>query len=108
MSSNKTSAVVGEFLHICLKTTSHHTNFLDSSYAAFKISVPSPDDQCTASLLNGEIVLDSESDKAEDYVGINSLACHHVRKLVAKKRASLAQKMRRLKARKLAERNFLA
>ena len=42
------------------------------SYAAFKTSAPNPHDCHIAALLNGEIVLDSESDDADKYVGVHS------------------------------------
>ena len=87
--------------------TPHEKSLLTSSYAAFQPSKPSAEDCRTASLLNGETVSDSESDHAEDYVGLQSLACDRVKDLIAKRRTLNARRMHRLKARKLAERIFL-
>ena len=51
---------------------------------------------------------DSESDNAEDYVGIVSIADERAKQIVARKRKLLARRMRRLKAKTLAAKNFLS
>ena len=81
---------------------------LMSSYAAFKASAPSPHDCRIAALLNGEIVSDSESDDAENYLGLQSATSDQAKCLVSKKRANLARRICRLKSKTLAERKFLA
>ena len=83
-------------------------SLLTSSYAALQVSQPSAQDRRIASLLSGDIVSDSESDDAEDYVGLQSLASDRGKCLVAKRRTVNARRLRRYKAKKLAERNFLA
>ena len=67
-----------------------------------------PDPSRTAALLNGEIVTDSESDNAEDYVGLTSIASEKARTIITKKRKSLARKVRRHKAKALAYSRFLS
>ena len=91
-----------------LHLTKQEKSLLTSSYAALQVSQPSAHDCRTASLLNGDIVSDSESDNAEDYVDLHSLASERAKRLVAKRRAINARRMHRYKAKKLAERNFLA
>ena len=51
---------------------------------------------------------DSESDNAEDYVGIASIADERAKQIVARKRKSLARRVHRLKAKALAVKNFLS
>ena len=50
----------------------------------------------SAAALNGEIVTDSESDNAEDYVGIASIANECAKQIVARKRKSLARRVCRI------------
>lgn len=93
---------------LSLKLTEQEKSLLTSSYAALQVSQSNPHDCRNASLLNGDIVTDSESDNAEDYVGVHSLVSERAKCLLAKRRAINARRMRRYKAKKLAERNFLA
>ena len=81
---------------------------LSTSHSAYLASLPEPSQCRAASLLNGEIVTDSESDNAEDYVGLTSIACERAKIIITRKRKSLARKVRRLKAKALAERRFLS
>lgn len=92
---------------LSLQLTPREKNLLTLSYAAFQASKPSAQDCRTASLLSGEILSDSESDPAEDYVGLQSLACDQAKCLIAKRRTQNTRRMQRLRAKKLAERNFL-
>ena len=92
---------------LSFQLTPQEKSLLTSSYAAFQASKPSVQDCRTASLLNGEIVSDSESDQAEDYVGLKLLASDRAKQLIAKRRTLNGRRMRRLRAKKLAERNFL-
>ena len=62
----------------------------------------------TAAALNGEIVSDSESDNAEGYIGILSIADECAKRIIARKRKSLARRVRRQKAKTLAARKFLS
>ena len=107
---SETSTVLDEFYSyaLSLHLTKQEKSLLTSSYAALQVSQPSAHDCRTASLLNGDIVSDSESDNAEDYVDLHSLASERAKRLVAKRRAINARRMHRYKAKKLAERNFLA
>ena len=81
---------------------------LTTSYAAFQASLPDPSQCRTASMLSGEVVTDSTSDNAEDYVGLTSITCEKAQTIIAKKRKSLARRVRRLKAKTLAESRFLS
>ena len=74
-----------------------------TSYAAFCASAPYTNEQKMARVLNGEIVTYSESDDAEEYVKINSLASEHAKIIITKKRKSLAERARRLKAKAIEE-----
>ena len=49
---------------------------LVTSHAAFLASLPDPAQCRIASMLNGDIVTDSESDSAEGYVGVTSVKGH--------------------------------
>ena len=80
---------------------------LTTSYAAFRASTPDASQQRSACALNGDIVTDSESDDAEDYANIHSLASEHAKRIITKKRKSLLRRARRLKAKHIAEQNFL-
>ena len=81
---------------------------LTTSHAAFLASLPDPVQYRTASMLNGDVVTDSESDNAEDYVGLTSVACEKAKTIITKKRKFLARRIRRLKAKTLAESRFLS
>lgn len=91
-----------------LPLTSEQKNLLTLSYEAFSASIPDANHCRTAAALNGDIVSDSESDNAEDYVGISSVASEDANKIIAKKRKSFVRRLCRVKAKKLAERNFLS
>ena len=92
-----------------LPLTTEQKNLLTLSYEAFNASIPDPYHCRTAAALNGDIVTDSESDNPEDCVGISSVTqSERVNKIIAKKRKSLARRLCRVKAKKLAERNFLS
>ena len=54
-------------------------SLVTTSHAAFSASAPNGTEQGMATALTGDIVTDSESDDAEDYVTINSLASEHVK-----------------------------
>lgn len=51
---------------------------------------------------------DSESDDAADYAELHSLTSDRAHRIVKKRRKALSRRNRRLKAKKIAERNFLA
>lgn len=86
---------------------SEHTNLLTTSRDAYNASNPDPNLCRNVDCLNGNIVSESESDNPEDYVGLSSVSTERTKKIITKKRMSLAQRNRRLKAKKIAERNFL-
>ena len=58
---------------LSLPLSSEHKDLVKMSYAAFDATLPSADQTRIAASLNGDIVTDSESDSAEDYVGLTSL-----------------------------------
>ena len=82
---------------LTLPLNSQQKNLLSISHAAVEASNPDPYLCRMANSLNGNIVTESESDDPEQYA----------KKIIAKKRKSLAQRTRRLKAKSIAERNFL-
>lgn len=86
---------------------SEHTNLLTTSRDAYNASNPDPNLCRNVDCLNGNIVSESESDNPEDYVGLSSVSTERTKKIITKKRMSLAQRNQRLKAKKIAERNFL-
>ena len=90
-----------------LPLNSEHTNLLTTSRDAYNASNPDPNLCRNVDCLNGNIVSESESDNPEDYVGLSSVSTECTKKIITKKRMSLAQRNRRLKAKKIAERNFL-
>ena len=91
-----------------LATDQGQKALLTSSYAALHASLPDANQDRVASLLNGDIVTDSESDNPDEYVGVTSVVSEKAKNLVAKKRVSLARRMRRLQAKHLATANFLS
>lgn len=84
------------------------TEQLATSYAAFLASLPDHRQCRTACMLNGEVVTDSESDNAEDYVVLKSVASEAAQTIITQKRKSLARRVRRLKAKTVAESRFLS
>ena len=91
-----------------LPMSSIHKNLIKQSHAAYAISLPDIEHCRTAAALNGEIVSDSESDNAEGYIGILSIADECAKRIIARKRKSLARRVRRQKAKTLAARKFLS
>ena len=71
------------------------------------MSQPSPEETRTVSLLNGDIVSDTVSDDATDFVDLHSLASARACQIVDKRRKALSRRTRRLKAKAVAQRNFL-
>ena len=62
----------------------------------------------TAAILNEEIVTDSESDSADDYVTMTNMISESVKRKIAQRRKTLMRRNRRLKAKVIAEKNFLS
>ena len=60
-----------------------------------------------AEALNGMIVADSDVVNPEEYVGVRELASEEVKSFVVKRRKAIRRHMRYLKAKTIAERNFL-
>ena len=56
--------------------------------------------------INGDIVTDSESDNPDSYIGLDLLS-KHGQIVIAKKRAAIKRKARRLRAKMIAEKRFL-
>ena len=90
-----------------LTLTPQEKNLLTNSYAAYQPTQPSTCDKRTAAMLNGDIVSDSESDSAAEYVNLKSLTDDRARRIVSNKRRALSRRTRRHKAKAIAERNFL-
>ena len=61
-----------------------------------------------AAALNGEIVSDSDAEDSEEYVGLRSLDCDKVQAIISRRRLIIRRKKQYLKAKMIAERNFLA
>ena len=80
---------------------------LKQSYAAFNASKDDLETERDVRILNGDIVTDSESDCGEGYANLSSLASPEALQLITKKRKFLTRKVQRLKAKAIAERNFL-
>ena len=58
--------------------------------------------------VNGEVVLESESDDPEQYVGVKHVMSEAGKLIVKKKRRAIKQRARRERARALAEKHFLS
>lgn len=69
--------------------------------------VVTSEDTRIASLLNGEIVSDSESDDEANFAELQSSTSPRARDIVSKNRKALSTKTRQLKALKIPEKNFL-
>jgi len=96
------------YLHCqSLQLDSNFTELLTSSYAAFNASLPNANEARTASMLNGDIVNDSESNSPESYLQITSLSSEAAKHLITKKRKSCARRAYRLKAKAIATKRFL-
>ena len=80
------------FIHLYCSCQFSPKEQLTTSYAAFQASLPDPIQCQTASMLSGEVT-DSESDNAEDYVGLTSITCEKAQTIIAKKRMSLARRV---------------
>ena len=61
-----------------------------------------------AAAVNGKVVTHSESDDCEEYLWLRNVQCEEARVLISKRRKSIRRKGRHLKAKMIAERNFLA
>ena len=59
-------------------------------------------------MLNEEVITDSKSDNADDYIGLTSVACEKAQSIVARKRTCLAQRVQRLNTKTLDESKFLS
>ena len=82
---------------------------LEQSFKAFRASAsPSAYLSRMAAALNGEVVSESDSDNADDYVGLLSIASPRAKKIIEKKRKALALRVRRAKAKAIASKNVLA
>ena len=81
---------------------------LTQSHAAFQAAQPGPHDVRTAAMLNGDVVSDSESDSATEYIDLRSLSDNRTRRILSKKRRALARRVRRQKSKAIAGRNFLS
>ena len=100
---------LGEFYSYCqtLQLDLSISELLKTSHDAFNASCPNANEARTASLLNGDIVSDSESDDAESFLQVTSLTSQAAKNLIAKKRKCCARRAYRLKAKMIAAKRFL-
>lgn len=61
-----------------------------------------------AAARNGEVVTDSETDDCEDYLQLSNTNTKEARALIVRQRKSIQRKARHLRAKMMAERNFLS
>ena len=80
---------------------------MTQSYAAFQVTQPGAHAKRTAEMLNGDVVSDSESDSATEYINLKSLSDERARRILSRKRKAIARRVRRLKSKAVAEKNFL-
>ena len=66
-----------------------------------------PNDLREANALNGLIVADADDVNPEEFVGVHELASEQVKSLVIKRRKAIQRRNHYLKAKRIAERNFL-
>ena len=83
------------YLNLLLPVNTHGRGQLERSLSSYKASLADYSQVHNEDALNGYIVSDSDSDNPEDYIGITSIQSESAKKLILKKRKSLAQKMRR-------------
>ena len=76
-------------------------------YAAFQAAQPNANEKRTAAMLGGEVVSDSESDNATEYLSLQSISDQRAQKIISKKKRALARRTRRQKAKMIAEKDFL-
>ena len=83
---------------------------LEQSHSAYLVDSQTRlrTDQREADAFNGLIVPDSDTDDAEDYVGLDNLVSDRVKTIVSKCTKAIRRHGRYLKAKWLAEQNFLA
>ncbi len=74
---------------------------LERSFASYKATVPDYSQIRDENALNGATVQNSDCDDSEDYVGITSVQSENAKKLITKKRKSLAQKNTQIKSKKI-------
>ena len=100
---------LGEFYSYCqtLQLDLSISELLTTSHAAFNASLPNANEVRTASLLNGDIVSDSESDDPESYLQVTSLSSQAAKNLISKKRKRCARRAYRLKTKMIAAKRFL-
>ena len=88
--------------------TESEKSLLEQSHKAYLASIEEQKQAIRqADCLNGMIVTDSESDDPDDYLPCN-VSNQSTQKLVAKKTKSIYRRARYLKAKQIAERNFLS
>ena len=89
--------------------TEDKLTLISQSYHAFLASQKALyESERVANMVNGEIVTDSESDNPEEYIGITDLLSENGCKLVKKQRAVIRRQAQRLRAKVIAEQNFLS
>ena len=86
-----------------------HLESLVHSHRAFvQVRSDTYRDDRIARSVNGEVVSETESDNPEDYLNPASAASESTKALIKKRRMAIKQRMRRIRAKSLAEERFLA
>ena len=80
---------------------------LQSKHAVHMAESDAYADGRIARAINGEVVTDSESDNPEDYVHLQDPLSEEGRALVKKRRTAIQRRIRRMKAKAIAEQRFL-
>ena len=90
--------------------TAEQLNLIQQSHDAFLYDreerLPLAKRQAAAA--NGEVVTDSETDDCEDYLELSNTMTEKARALIARRRKSIQRKVRHLRAKMIAEQNFLS
>ena len=91
-----------------LSLTQQQKELLTQSYSAYQTTVASNIyEERTPSMLNGEIVSNSQSDNAAEYVDLKALTIERTRNILARKRKALARQIWWQKSKIIAAKNFL-
>ena len=91
-----------------LPLNSQHKEMLTTSQATFNASLLNATELRIAALLNGDVASDSESDNAENYIGVTSLASEEAKAIITKKRKSCVRRTYRLQVKTIAAKRFLS
>ena len=99
-----------EYFAQAVSSFSEHQKLLNESHSAFwnELNTIRPLWKHKAAEINGEIVSDSDCTDNEKYIEIDDIRSVKARSLIIKRRKSIQRRTRYLKAKMIAEKNFLA